>query len=310
VLAVPSTARPAPDLGSTVDSSVPAGGHDGPSRQSPALLVSVVVTAPDQPAGASLSQVGDAGPQPASGIDARALEQRLLLGQARDTLVGLTGCSQERAVAALTTVAMFLDLERVDIARHFLSGTVRPSGQMGGAMVTTLTAVARAPQASRGTGGLEAPRGAAGAVVAPDGGHQRAAAPARPGSEAMAPLIRLRSTSRPVGGPIVLTVSGELDLSTGPELAAAITGAIGSGADSTHGGDVFLLALEGLTFIDTAGLSTLASAPARVRDAGMTFAVALPTARAPRRVIALATAHSWLPSAFEDGISARRHASR
>jgi anti-sigma B factor antagonist len=64
----------------------------------------------------------------------------------------------------------------------------------------------------------------------------------------------------PDEGPSVITVRGELDMSTSPELAAAVSGA-GSGS-------TVVLDLSQVTFLDSSALGALVAAGGELSEAG------------------------------------------
>jgi len=70
--------------------------------------------------------------------------------------------------------------------------------------------------------------------------------------------------------PTVLAVSGELDISTAPDLAAVAEERIAEGDSS------LVVDLSELTFCDSAGLATFVRIHRRLRDEGGRFALAAP----------------------------------
>jgi anti-anti-sigma regulatory factor len=60
----------------------------------------------------------------------------------------------------------------------------------------------------------------------------------------------------------------------------------------------FVLDLKALTFLDTAGIDALARAHTYVEARGRGLVVLTPVAWSPRRVLAIATARSWLSPLF------------
>jgi anti-sigma B factor antagonist len=69
------------------------------------------------------------------------------------------------------------------------------------------------------------------------------------------------------GEPVVVTVRGEVDLATAPELESCLHRAFGDAPDGV------VLDLDGLTFIDSSGLRVLVALAkdARSRDASLTL---------------------------------------
>jgi anti-sigma B factor antagonist len=71
------------------------------------------------------------------------------------------------------------------------------------------------------------------------------------------------------GGPTVVKLLGELDLSTVPELEACLEGLGADGADVR-------LDLSGLSFCDSSGLSAMVTACKQVRKGGGSLSIASP----------------------------------
>lgn len=76
----------------------------------------------------------------------------------------------------------------------------------------------------------------------------------------------------------VLSIGGELDIATAPDLAGAAEERIGAGHR------LLVFELSGLTFCDSAGLATFVRLQRRLRDVDGRFALAAPTP-AVRRVL-------------------------
>jgi anti-sigma B factor antagonist len=93
-----------------------------------------------------------------------------------------------------------------------------------------------------------------------------------------------------------LTVAGELDLATAPQVNAALARALSSAAeiDSVE----FALNLAGLTFCDVAGLDALTDVHDTVTGSGGTLNVIPPAASGPTRLLQLAVNEGWLAPAF------------
>jgi anti-sigma B factor antagonist len=79
---------------------------------------------------------------------------------------------------------------------------------------------------------------------------------------------------------LTLSVSGEIDLATAPQLAAAVTDALGSDTD------VVSLDLTGVTFVDSTGLHVLLAAQRRADLTGRRLVLA-GTSRAVDRLLTL-----------------------
>jgi anti-sigma B factor antagonist len=103
------------------------------------------------------------------------------------------------------------------------------------------------------------------------------------------------SVSGADGGPAVVSVAGELDIASAPALARAFEGLERSG---TRG---VAVDLSELTFIDSSGISALATAvrEARARDSRMVVAV---PAGDVRRVFEIVRLGDFVP--LEDSLSA------
>ena len=69
------------------------------------------------------------------------------------------------------------------------------------------------------------------------------------------------------GGASVLTVAGELDLRTSPELEERLSRAFDAGAE------LVILDLRGIEFMDSTGLRVLLSAHQRAHESGRRFAL-------------------------------------
>jgi anti-sigma B factor antagonist len=70
-------------------------------------------------------------------------------------------------------------------------------------------------------------------------------------------------------GRAVVTVSGELDLATSPELEEAVLGRLDAGQD-------VVVDLRELQFMDSSGLAVLVTAHTRAADGGPDFAIVRP----------------------------------
>lgn len=76
------------------------------------------------------------------------------------------------------------------------------------------------------------------------------------------------------GGRVVLTLRGELDLATAPELERAVSAPLGAGQD-------LVLDLRELEFMDSSGIRVLVTAHAQATERGASFAVVRPGPDSP-----------------------------
>jgi anti-anti-sigma factor len=83
------------------------------------------------------------------------------------------------------------------------------------------------------------------------------------------PLLRIDSTR--TGDRVVITLTGELDLSCSERLYEETRAAIDSGARE------LICDLSGLAFVDSTGLSVFLSAQKRLKSLGGSFRIASPT---------------------------------
>jgi anti-sigma B factor antagonist len=79
--------------------------------------------------------------------------------------------------------------------------------------------------------------------------------------------------ARHLGAQVVVRLDGELDFETAPQVEDCLR---------THQGDDVVVDLEGLTFMDSMGISLLLNAFRRSRQAGHTFVLRGPTAPVTR----------------------------
>jgi anti-sigma B factor antagonist len=86
--------------------------------------------------------------------------------------------------------------------------------------------------------------------------------------EALASRVDIREY-RETGGTLILSVSGALDLRTAPEFAERM-------ADSASPRWALVLDLDGLDFMDSAGLGVLLAATDRARQSGCSVSLAPP----------------------------------
>jgi len=83
-------------------------------------------------------------------------------------------------------------------------------------------------------------------------------------------------------------MSGELDTITAPTLRATVAEAARAAAHSAAEVTTFLLDLEAVTFLDSAGLYALVDVRARISARGWALRFIPPAACGPRRLLALA----------------------
>lgn len=100
-------------------------------------------------------------------------------------------------------------------------------------------------------------------------------------------MPELSLQSRSEGGWSVLDVAGEVDLATAPQLRDRLNGLIEEGTDRV------VINLEGVSFMDSTGVSVLVGALNNVRERGGTLAIAAP-ADPVRKVLHLVGLESQL----------------
>jgi anti-sigma B factor antagonist len=103
------------------------------------------------------------------------------------------------------------------------------------------------------------------------------------------------SVADPDDGPVVVSLAGEMDIASAPELARALE-ALG-GANAT----AVVIDLSALTFIDSSGISVLATAARDARARGGELVVAAPEGDV-RRVFEIVRLAEIVP--LEDSLSA------
>lgn len=232
-----------------------------------------------------------------------SLQDRLSFSNAAALLVGLTGCTPERAADALRTSAVHLDVHPARIARLFLECVMTLDDDNSEAFVTRLEGAASDadtdPQLQAGSGRPPADRSG--------GGNHSPASPA---------WSRTRSRPQLTATPILsgdltgVTLAGELDLATVPLFEDAVAGIYRTAGARTAtpaaapsapapSGPAFLLNLADLTFLDASGLRALAGVHDRTHAHGMRLHVAAPIATAPRRLLRLAVGRGWLVPLFD-----------
>jgi anti-sigma B factor antagonist len=92
---------------------------------------------------------------------------------------------------------------------------------------------------------------------------------------------RLTISTAATGGTTTLTLDGDLDPSSSPQLANAIADAL-----AVDGLEDLVLDVAGLAFIDSSGLSALVNGHADAAEAGVAFSVANPTSLCERLIAA------------------------
>jgi len=216
----------------------------------------------------------------------RSLQDRLTFSHARELLVGLTGCTRERATSSLQRAAVALGIEDADLARRFLQGLEDRGDDDTGTLVVSLASAAQTATAdpnganTDSAGGLSLP-------WAVEAGPRASAGTGDP-----------HEPATPADAHVVVAVQGELDIATAVQLEAAVESTRPAGpGGSEDGGDV-LLSLQGVTFVDLAGADGLASVHAAVLARGMSLRVTPPAAAGPRRLLLLATQRAWLAPVF------------
>ncbi len=92
-----------------------------------------------------------------------------------------------------------------------------------------------------------------------------------------------------------LTVTGEVDLDTAPQLEQAVRAACLMLVPPAEGPFAFLLDMSEVTFIDTSGLYALSSIHSQLDYRGWQLRLTPPSASGPRRLFLLAARRGWLP---------------
>ena len=118
--------------------------------------------------------------------------------------------------------------------------------------------------------------------------------------QAIAPRFEIRECREP-DGTLILSVFGDVDFGSAPELAERLAGA----ASPLWS---LVLDLNALKFMDSSGLSVLLAATTRARERGCSVSLARPNAGL-RRLLPLTDLDSVLPLRSEDG-RPRRHGRR
>ncbi len=221
----------------------------------------------------------------------RSLRDRLTFSHARELLVGLTGCTRERATSSLQLAAVALGIGDADLARRFLHGLEDRGDDDTGTLVVSLASAAQTAAADPyGANTDSANTDSAGGLSLPwavEAGPRASAGTGDP-----------HEPATPADAHVVVAVQGELDIATAVQLEAAVESTRPAGpGGSEEGGDV-LLSLHGVTFVDLAGADGLASVHAAVLARGMSLRVTPPAAAGPRRLLLLATQRAWLAPVF------------
>jgi anti-sigma B factor antagonist len=112
----------------------------------------------------------------------------------------------------------------------------------------------------------------------PANGGERGPAEQIGGYSVVQPELRVTVDSNPRGrgSPVVVRVSGEVDIQTSPDLDAHLQQVLNDGAVSV------VVDLAGVTFLDSTGLSVLVAALKRCHDVGGTLQVVAPRSHVQR----------------------------
>ncbi len=89
-----------------------------------------------------------------------------------------------------------------------------------------------------------------------------------------------RVTTERLDGGVVVTATGEVDMSTSPQLRAALR-------DPGAAAHAVVLDLRGVTFMDSSGLGVIVGHHKRAREEGYRFSVAVAGAPEVRRILEL-----------------------
>lgn len=221
----------------------------------------------------------------------RSLRDRLTFSHARELLVGLTGCTRERATSSLQLAAVALGIEDADLARRFLYGLEDRGDDDTGTLVVSLASAAQTAAADPYGANTDSPNtDSAGELSLPwavEAGPRASAGTGDP-----------HEPATPADAHVVVAVQGELDIATAVQLEAAVESTRPAGPDGSEDGGDLLLSLHGVTFVDLAGADGLASVHAAVLARGMSLRVTPPAAAGPRRLLLLATQRAWLAPVF------------
>lgn len=210
------------------------------------------------PVARSRSPVGVAATDPD-----RTLQDRLAFRQATALVVGLVGCTPERATAALLAVAGHLGVLPAEIGPLFLRCVSGPVDDRSEALVAGVEEAAQTVD--------------------------------RPSTEP--PLTVVPILEGDLRG---MAVAGELDAATVPLLVPTIAEVYRwAGARTTSTAVAFLLDLSAVSFLDGTGLRGLAGVHDEVLDHADRLHVACPADPGPRRLLHLAVDRGWLEPEFD-----------
>jgi anti-anti-sigma factor len=203
------------------------------------------------------------------------LDDRGLFAEAQGLLAEVSGCPLRRASSTLLLTAAHQHVHVRQIARRFVNAMANQHEGRQDALVIDLVAAALSADT---TGPMP------GAFAAGDPQRFDAAPPDLIGPARLGHIRGVRAR-------------GELDLLTAGELLLVATENLGGVAAETVG-TAFYVDLEGVTFLDGAGLGALAGISNQARDRGQRLVVSTPTAAGPRNLLALAVARRWLVPEF------------
>jgi len=212
----------------------------------------------------------------------RSVQDRLVFRQAQGLLAGLCGCTERRAAHALLSTAARHGVAGRDTGAWFLAaldpGPLQRPRVDGDAehLVISLMETALSPYP-----GLQPQRGS------------------QPADQQ--DLLRCHLVAMPDERAWWLVVEGELDLASGPLLAAVVTDL---GREAPSPCDVhprLLLDLSAVTFIDVCGVRALNDVHGHLSGLGGVIDVTPPVGRGPRRLLRYAARAGWLAPGFAPG---------
>lgn len=213
-----------------------------------------------------------------------SLQDRLLFRQAQGLLAGLCGCSERRAAHALLSTA----------ARHGVAG-----GDIGAWFLAALDSDPLQQPRVDGDGDAEKlVISVVEAALSPYGGlpSQRGSPPAD-----QPDLLRCHLVVMPDERAWWLVVEGELDLASGPSLAAVVTELCRVAPSSADVHPRLLLDLSAVTFIDVCGVRALNDLHAHLSGLGGVLDITPPVGRGPGRLLRYAVRAGWLAPGFAPG---------
>lgn len=114
--------------------------------------------------------------------------------------------------------------------------------------------------------------------------------PRRDGSLREETEIDLALQLRRVGEWTVVSVEGELDLYSAPQLREAVTAAVQDGADH------IVLDLTGVPFMDSSGLGVVVACLKRLRESGGELSVVTPPSSPPTKLLSLTGLDRAIPT--------------